>query len=128
MSAKCDLVLLLLMLLGIATACTDEPDVNVLPEAGTHILDLEIRHGNLTQYEGVYDISSTHLADSDKVLDIYDAYYCVTVTPPISREEYSTAKFRHYIVTRTNSTWSATIEDSTGIHLWPKIGCPNGDQ
>ncbi|MDH5533490.1 MAG: hypothetical protein OEX81_03630 [Candidatus Pacebacteria bacterium] len=118
------------MLLGIITACTDKPevDVNVLPHAGVEALDLEIRHGNLTQFEAPYSISSIHLADADKVLDIYDKYFCVTVTPPIPREEYSSTTYRHFIVTLTNNTWNAQVEDSTGIHNWPEIGCPNGNQ
>jgi hypothetical protein len=111
------------------TACDNKPnvDVNVLPEAGLQALEVEVRHGNLTQFEAPYSVSSSHLADSDKVLDIYDQYFCVTVTPPIPREEYSSTTYRHFVVTRTNSTWSANVEGSNAFAEWQRVGCPNWD-
>jgi hypothetical protein len=122
---------MLVLLIGTITACNNvnvpDVDVNVLPEAGISVLDQEIRYGNLTQFEAPYSISSVHLADSDKVLDIYDAFYCVTVTPPIPQEEYSTTKYRHYSVIRTNSTWSANTEGTSAFAEWRRIGCPNWD-
>lgn len=98
-----------------------------LPQAGFTALDMEIRQGSLTQYDGVYDISSVQQANMDLVLDRYNQYFCVTITPPIPREEYSPITYRHYTVIQEGSTWKAYTEDNSAYREWERISCTNWD-
>lgn len=114
--------LLLLLMLSL-TACV-EREIS-LPQAGIHALDLEIRHGSLTQFEEPYSISTIESANMDLVIDRYNQYFCVTVSPEIPAVQDSQTKYRHYVVVREENVWRASTEDSSAFQEWQRIGCDN---
>jgi outer membrane biogenesis lipoprotein LolB len=113
-------LVLALMLLWLG-ACTPT-ETNVLPEGGQVALQQEIRESNLTQFEGSYQISYVQRANMNLVLDRYEDYFCVRVTPPIPHSS-SSVSFNHYGVTRDGNNWEAFTFENSAQHEWTRIEC-----